>query len=91
MRVVVSGPVLEMHGAKSGMLVDYADISRIVRPVVEMYLDHHYLNESIPSLANPTSEMLAAWLFHLLKPLLPNLDAVEVDETCTSSCCYFGP
>lgn len=87
LRVVVVGDRIEMNGPKAGMLVDYADISRVVKPIVEQYLDHHYLNETTAML-NPTSENLAIWLYHMIQPLLPKLVSIEIDETCTSSCCF---
>jgi 6-pyruvoyltetrahydropterin/6-carboxytetrahydropterin synthase len=52
-------------------------------------LDHRYLNE-IEGLENPTSEVLAMWLWERLKPSLPMLSAVEVRETCTVGCVYRG-
>ena len=52
-------------------------------------LDHYYLNE-IEGLSNPTSEVLAVWLWDRLKPALPLLSAVIVYETCTSRCEYRG-
>jgi len=85
MRVVVEGDVLQVQGSKSGMLMDYADLSAIVKPVVETFLDHHYLNETL-KMENPTSELIATWLYHYLKPQIPLLVAIEIDETCTSFC-----
>ena len=87
MRVVVAGDLITMNGPKAGMLMDYAEISAIVKPIVEKYLDHHHLNETT-KLENPTSELLSMWLYEMLKPQLPLLVSVEVDETCTSSCCF---
>ena len=52
-------------------------------------LDHHYLNE-IAGLENPTSEVLARWIWERLTPVLPLLDRVVVRETCTSGCVYRG-
>jgi 6-pyruvoyltetrahydropterin/6-carboxytetrahydropterin synthase len=52
-------------------------------------LDHNYLND-IPGLENPTSEVLAAWIWQQLKPHLPELTAVMVKETCTAGCVYKG-
>ena len=52
-------------------------------------LDHYYLNE-IEGLSNPTSEVLAKWLWDRLKPSLPLLSTVIVLETCTSRCEYRG-
>ena len=44
---------------KLGWLMDYADITRLFKPVWEK-LDHRYLNE-VPGLENPTSEEVAVW------------------------------
>jgi 6-pyruvoyltetrahydropterin/6-carboxytetrahydropterin synthase len=86
MRVVCVGQTLHDEGPKSGMLLDFGDVSKVVKPLVEEKLDHYHLNEST-GLENPTSEELAQWIFSQLKPILKDyLVAVEVDETCTSSC-----
>jgi queuosine biosynthesis protein QueD len=55
--VIVEG---EVDPAK-GYLIDYGDIKRSVDPIVKR-LDHFYLNE-IEGLANPTSEVIAKWLW----------------------------
>jgi 6-pyruvoyltetrahydropterin/6-carboxytetrahydropterin synthase len=82
--VVVEG---EVDPAK-GYLIDYGDIKKAAEPVVRR-LDHYYLNE-ISGLENPTSENLARWLWGELKPLLPELSAIVVHETCTTTCEYRG-
>lgn len=82
--VIVEGPV----DPAKGYLIDYGDIKRAAEPVVKQ-LDHYYLNE-IEGLANPTSEVLARWIYDRLKPALPMLSAVVVHETCSSSCEYRG-
>ena len=71
-----------------GWVMDYADIKAVVKPVIAR-LDHYYLND-IPGLENPTSEVIARWLFGELKPLLPELCRIVVKETCTSGCVYSG-
>jgi len=71
-----------------GWVVDFAVIQRAFEPIYDR-LDHHYLNE-IDGLENPTSEMIARWIWPQLKPRLPQLSAVEVRETCTSGCRYGG-
>ena len=60
-------------------------------PVDPLYqqLDHNYLND-IEGLENPTSEMLAKWIWKRLKPRLPSLSRVVINETCTSGCIYQG-
>jgi 6-pyruvoyltetrahydropterin/6-carboxytetrahydropterin synthase len=83
--VVVEGPL----DPARGYLVDYGDIKRAVAPLHDE-LDHRLLND-LPGLANPTSEMLAVWVWDRLHPVLPMLAEVIVHETCTSRCEYCGP
>lgn len=82
--VRVRGPV----DPETGWVMDFADIGRAFEPL-HRALDHHYLNE-VPGLENPTSENLARWLWERLKPRLPLLFEVAVQETCTSGCRYRG-
>ena len=73
---------------KNGWVMDFADISESFLPLFNI-LDHSYLNE-IEGLENPTSENLAKWIWVNLKPVLPQLSSVNVNETCTSGCIYRG-
>jgi 6-pyruvoyltetrahydropterin/6-carboxytetrahydropterin synthase len=75
--------------AVTGWVMDYADIKAAFQPLFEQ-LDHHYLNE-IEGLENPTSELLARWIWQRLKSALPGLDRVVVHETCTAGASYAGP
>jgi 6-pyruvoyltetrahydropterin/6-carboxytetrahydropterin synthase len=85
--VYCQGPELQTTGPKAGMLIDFADLKTLLKPLLEEHLDHHHLNETT-GLANPTSEELARWIYKRLKPQLPSLLAVEIRETCTSRCRY---
>ncbi|NUN47705.1 MAG: 6-carboxytetrahydropterin synthase QueD [Candidatus Brocadiae bacterium] len=69
-----------------GWLIDFADLRAAVEPIRER-LDHRVLNE-IEGLENPTSELLARWIWERLKPACPLLTAVTVRETCTNRCEY---
>ena len=71
-----------------GWLVDYADIADLFEPIWKQ-LDHHHLNV-IEGLENPTSENIAIWIWGRLKPVLPQLVAIEVAETCNARCVYRG-
>ena len=71
-----------------GWVIDYADISAVVKPIIQE-LDHRTLNV-IPGLENPTSENLARWLWKRIAPGVPLLSAVTVRETAMSSCVYRG-
>ncbi len=82
--IVVAGAV----DAHTGWVADFADLKAAFAPLYAQ-LDHHYLNE-IEGLENPTSEMLARWIWSRLRPALPGLARIEVRETCNSGCIYRG-
>ena len=73
---------------QAGWVMDFGRIKKVVEPVVQQ-LDHHNLNE-VDGLANPTSENIALWLWQRIKPNLPELSAIAVDESDTSRCTYRG-
>jgi 6-pyruvoyltetrahydropterin/6-carboxytetrahydropterin synthase len=72
----------------AGWVMDFGDVKRAFKPL-DAQLDHNYLNE-IAGLENPTSEVLARWIWERLQPELPALSALTVRETCTSGCTYRG-
>ncbi len=72
----------------TGWIIDFAELKAAFKPTYER-LDHHYLND-IPGLENPTSEVLAKWIWDQVKPVVPLLSAVMVKETCTAGCIYRG-
>ena len=51
---------------------------------------HHACLNDIPGLENPTSEVLAQWLWQRLAPQVPTLRRVTVCETATAGCHYDG-
>ncbi|MCO6437374.1 MAG: 6-carboxytetrahydropterin synthase QueD [Phycisphaerae bacterium] len=73
---------------ETGWLVDFGKLKQLFQPLLDR-LDHHYLNE-IEGLENPTSEILARWIWTRLKPGLPVLAQVNVAETCNARCEYRG-
>lgn len=80
---------LELEGEPdphTGWILDFADLKAIFKPTLEM-LDHHYLNE-IPGLENPTSEVIARWIYERVKPDIPELARVVLHETCTAGAVY---
>lgn len=80
----VSGPV----DRTAGWVMDFADIKMAFQPLYDQ-LDHHFLNE-IEGLENPTSEVIARWIWDRVRPSLPALSKVVLRETCTSGCVYRG-
>jgi 6-pyruvoyltetrahydropterin/6-carboxytetrahydropterin synthase len=83
-RIHVEGAV----GESSGWVVDFADIADACEPI-RRELDHNYLNE-IAGLENPTSEVLARWIWERLVTDLPGLCLVTVQETCEAGVEYDG-
>jgi 6-pyruvoyltetrahydropterin/6-carboxytetrahydropterin synthase len=83
-RLTVTGPV----DPRMGWVIDFAEVNQAFAPL-HAALDHHFLNE-IEGLENPTSEIIAQWIWKRLKPELAMLSAVEVRETCTAGCVYKG-
>ena len=83
-RVTVDGPV----GERTGWVMDFADLKVAFAPLHDR-LDHRYLNE-IAGLENPTSEVLARWIWRELRATLPAIAEIEVRETCTTGCIYRG-
>jgi 6-pyruvoyltetrahydropterin/6-carboxytetrahydropterin synthase len=74
--------------AHEGWVRDFSDINCAMEPLLGV-LDHYYLND-IEGLENPTSEVLARWIWGRLTKALPELSQVVVRETCTSGCVYRG-
>lgn len=71
-----------------GWVMDLGEIKARFAPLYDA-LDHNYLND-IEGLENPTSENIARWIWHKMKPTLPLLSLVVVHETCTSEALYRG-
>ncbi len=70
------------------MGLDFDRLDQYWQPLY-LQLHQHCLND-IKGLENPTSEMLANWIWQQLKPKLPALSWVTVYETHTAGCHYNG-
>ncbi len=81
--VHVSGPLDD----RFGWVMDFGELSAAFAPVRKQ-LDHRVLNE-IGGLENPTSEILAIWIWDQLAASLP-LSSIVVRETPASGCIYRG-
>jgi 6-pyruvoyltetrahydropterin/6-carboxytetrahydropterin synthase len=87
-RAVVEGEALQPD---CGILMDFGDLKRLLRQVLDP-LEHAHLNEA-PALggANPSSEHIARAVFRALRPLLPDnvrLAEVSIDEKRGSRAAY---
>ena len=72
----------------TGILIDFRIIKDALDPL-RSQLDHSLLND-LPGLENPTTELLAKWLFDRLKPSLPQLTTIRVRETRNNCVEYHG-
>ena len=72
----------------TGWFIDFQRLYDAWKPLDEMH-DHRYLND-LPALENPTSEILARWIWQRIKTAHPPLHRVTVFETCESRCEYDG-
>jgi len=71
-----------------GWVSDFAEVKKIIKPIIEM-VDHKLINE-VEGLENPTCEMLAVWLWDKIKPMVPQLAKIQLNETPTSGAIYEG-
>lgn len=71
---------------REGMILDFCELSSLVKEKVIARLDHSYLNDIIPQ---PTAEYIALWIWEQIEEPTKGphcaLYSVEVWETATSS------
>ena len=74
-----------------GLMIDFGDIKTIWKEKIEIYLDHRYLNETLP-LMNTTAENMVVWIYEkMVEALLDEslhkdirVEFVRLYETPTS-------
>lgn len=75
-----------------GLLIDFGDIKEIWKNEIEIFLDHKYLNETLP-LMNTTAENMVVWIYEKMAEALKNrqeqydgarVEFVRLYETPTS-------
>jgi 6-pyruvoyltetrahydropterin/6-carboxytetrahydropterin synthase len=86
-KVFIRSSHLITSGPMKNMVTDFANISKFVKPMIEQYFDHKWLNDTLES-DSPSAEYIAYWIFHYLKPHLPGLHAITVCETETAAATY---
>nr|WP_304217384.1 6-carboxytetrahydropterin synthase QueD [Fredinandcohnia onubensis] len=52
-----------------GLVIDFGDIKEIWKQEIETYLDHRYLNETLPKM-NTTAENMVVWIYEKMKESL---------------------
>jgi 6-pyruvoyltetrahydropterin/6-carboxytetrahydropterin synthase len=48
-----------------GLMIDFGDMKEIWKQKIEIYLDHRYLNETLPAM-NTTAENIVVWIYEKL-------------------------
>jgi len=74
-----------------GLVLDFGDIKKIWKEDIEIYLDHRYLNETLPNM-NTTAENMVVWIYEQMHAALAKhpvkegtrLEFVRLFETPTS-------
>lgn len=56
-----------------GLMIDFGDLKEIWKNEIEIYLDHRYLNETLP-LMNTTAENIVVWIYEKMVGSLLNKD-----------------
>jgi len=85
----LTSPTLIETGPKKNMVHDFADIKETVTPIINTYLDHQWLNNTLET-DSPTVEFIAKWIYDAIKGSLPQLSAITLHET-SSSCVTYRP
>ena len=77
-----------VHASDSGSGLSHDDLDAIWAPL-HFQLNYGCLND-LPGLENPTSELLASWLWERIAPQLPGLSAITVFETGSCGAVFDG-
>lgn len=56
-----------------GLMMDFADLKEIWKKEIEIFLDHRYLNETLPPM-NTTAENMVVWIYEKMKESLQKDD-----------------
>lgn len=73
--------------ARTGMILDFEDLRRIVHEDALRLVDHQNLNDHLP---NPTAENIVLFLWSKLKGSLPGLKELTLFETHDCWVAYRG-
>jgi 6-pyruvoyltetrahydropterin/6-carboxytetrahydropterin synthase len=87
LKVCIRSKELIESGPKKNMVIDFSLIASIVKPMIEKYFDHQWLNDTLEN-DSPSSEFIAHWIFKYLEPQLSGLYAITIYETATASATY---
>jgi 6-pyruvoyltetrahydropterin/6-carboxytetrahydropterin synthase len=61
---------------ETGLMIDFGDIKDIWKNEIEIFLDHKYINETLPPM-NTTAENIVVWIYEKMKESLLIEDRVN--------------
>lgn len=59
-----------------GLVMDFADLKAIWKQEIEIFLDHRYLNETLPKM-NTTAENMVVWIYEKFEAILAERPEAE--------------
>ena len=83
--IELDGPI----DKKTGFVMDFFDLDKIVKNKIIGKIDHKVLND-IEGLENPSSEHLSIWIWNTLFKSLPILSQVTISEEHGTGIKYTG-
>jgi 6-pyruvoyltetrahydropterin/6-carboxytetrahydropterin synthase len=87
LHVCMRADKLQSSGPKTNMIMDFQDVNDLVKPMLNQYLDHQCLNDTLQS-DSTTVEFVCKWIFDYLEPQLPGLYAITLYETASCKATY---
>lgn len=85
--ISLKAPHLIEEGPKENMLFDFCDLKRIIKPMIDEYFEHKWLNDTLQT-RSPSSEFIARWIFEYLAEKIPHLSSVTCCETSATKARY---
>jgi 6-pyruvoyltetrahydropterin/6-carboxytetrahydropterin synthase len=79
LRVILKAAALPQSGAGKHMIVDLLVVDGVVKPMIDRYFEHRWLNDTLETDA-PSLEFAACWIYNYLKPHLPPLHSIVLGE-----------
>lgn len=87
LKITIRAADLIAIGPETNMVMDFFSISKVVKPMIDKYFDHNWLNDSLAT-DSPSAEFIAKWIYDYLDPQLKGLYAITICETDSASATY---
>lgn len=85
LEVFARGPIVnDPDRTDFGMVVDFERLKHVYHAVVEPYVEHQNLNESLPWVQEHTTELIAGWILKEMHEREASIFKVRLHEGLTS-------